>query len=76
MTKWTPLDLDNPPHHTMVGISDDGCSCAIVVRLDDGTWVYAEDGEVAYFLSECTWWTPAPPEFRPHFMNITQDDWY
>lgn len=76
MTAWTPLDLDNPPHHTMVGLCDDGCSVCVVVRLDDGTWVYAEDGETAHFLSEYSWWTPAAPEFHPHFMNVTQDDWY
>lgn len=73
---WTKPDFDNPPHHTMVGLSDDGCSSAIIVKLDDGSWVYAEDGESFHFFNDFLWWTPAPADFRPHFMEITNADWY
>jgi hypothetical protein len=76
---WTEVDADNPPAWCMVAIYSDGSGAQILSRFDgDENYYLPEDGfaiDPPHVEESFSMWTPAPEECRPHFMEVTQDDW-
>lgn len=75
---WIPVNPANPPALHMVAIYSDGCGATTLTKFDNSGFLMSEDAfemgetEVAKSFS---WWAPAPPDFVPHFMEVTSDDW-
>lgn len=75
MTNWTKIDPDNPPALHLVALYSDGSGAEILTKFDNDNFRVAEDGWQLESLKDFSWWAPAPEEFVPHFMTVTEDDW-
>lgn len=70
---WTSVDVNNVPDVHMIALYSDGSGAVPLTKFDDHDFMMAEDGwemTPEEVLKAFSWWIPAPPGFRPRFMEV------
>lgn len=75
---WTKVDPANPPAVHMIAIYSDASGAVPLTKFDNSGFLHAEDAwemTAEQVLEKFSYWAPAPDDFVPHFMTVTEEDW-